>query len=125
MILNERAPSYVQDLQALLETLVRTSQSAGPTAGHAPHGSVFILRADRVTAPQRDVLRAVARAVLSSRRGTLAEQILRPQRSETAVAFLAEAASGDRSRRRTIRSRGRTSSSSTARAASPSRDGNT
>ncbi len=30
VILNERAPSYVQDLQAVLETLVRTSQSAGP-----------------------------------------------------------------------------------------------
>ena len=28
VILNERAPSYVQDLQSLLETLVRTSQSA-------------------------------------------------------------------------------------------------
>ena len=33
VILNERAPSYVQDLQASLETLVRTSQSAGPHEG--------------------------------------------------------------------------------------------
>jgi cyclic beta-1,2-glucan synthetase len=84
VILNEQAPSYVQELQALLETLVRTSQSAGTNGGHEPNGSVFILRADRVTGPQRDVLQAVARAVLSSRRGTLAEQIVRPQRPEPA-----------------------------------------
>ena len=49
VILNERAPSYVQDLQALLETLVRTSQSAAAHEGHAPHGSVYILRSDRIT----------------------------------------------------------------------------
>ncbi len=83
VILNERAPSYVQDLQSLLETLVRTSRSAGSHDGHAPHGSVFILRADHVTAAQRDVLQAVARAVLSSRRGTLAEQIVRAPRADT------------------------------------------
>ena len=29
VILNERAASYVQDLQVALETLVRTSQSRG------------------------------------------------------------------------------------------------
>ena len=82
VILNERAPSYLQDLQVLLETLVRTSRSA-PTETGEPRGGVFILRADRVTAPQRDVLQAVARAVLSSRRGTLADQVLRAQRPET------------------------------------------
>jgi cyclic beta-1,2-glucan synthetase len=82
VILNERAPSYVQDLQALLETLVRTSQSAGPHDGHEPRGNVYLVRADRVTAPQRDVLQSVARAVLSSRRGTLAEQMARAQRPE-------------------------------------------
>jgi cyclic beta-1,2-glucan glucanotransferase len=82
VILNERAASYVQDLQALLETLVRTSQSAEAHDRHEPHGSVFILRADRMTASQREVLQAAARAVLFSRRGTLAEQILRADRPE-------------------------------------------
>ena len=82
VILNERAASYVQDLQSLLETLVRTSQSAEHHEGHEPHGNVFILRADRLTASQRDVLQAAARAVLSSRRGTLAEQVLRADRAE-------------------------------------------
>jgi len=82
VILNERAPSYVQDLQSLLEALVRTSQSAAAHEGHAPHGSVYILRSDRITPLQRDVLLAGARAVLSNRRGTLAEQITREQRPE-------------------------------------------
>jgi cyclic beta-1,2-glucan synthetase len=82
VILNERATSYVQDLQTLLETLRRTSQSAGPHDGHEPHGNVHIVRADRMTAAQRDVLQAVARAVLSSRRGTLAEQLTRAQRPD-------------------------------------------
>ena len=85
VILNERAPSYVQDLQALLETLLRTSQSAGRHDGHEPHGNVYIVRADRLTATQRDVLQSVARAVLSSRRGTLAEQVARAQRPDAAA----------------------------------------
>src|SRR3970282_2721273 len=71
VILNERAPSYVQDLQSLLETLLRTSQSAETHDGHGPHGHGYIVRRDRMTAPERDVLQAVARAVLSSPRGTL------------------------------------------------------
>jgi cyclic beta-1,2-glucan synthetase len=76
VIVNERAPSYVQDLQTLLEAVVRTSQSALPAAP-APRGSVFIVRADYITSPQRDVLQSAARAVLLSRRGTLAEQVMR------------------------------------------------
>ena len=84
VILNERAPSYVQDLQALLETLLRTSQSAGPHDGLGLRGHVYILRADRVTATQRDVLQSVARVVLSSRRGTLADQVARAQRPDAA-----------------------------------------
>ncbi|KRT75419.1 MAG: glycosyltransferase, cyclic beta-1,2-glucan synthetase [Candidatus Rokubacteria bacterium CSP1-6] len=84
VILNERAPSYVQDLQSLLETLLRTSQSAEPHDGHGPHGNVYIVRADRMTAPERDVLQAVARAVLSSQRGTLAEQMTRAERPDAA-----------------------------------------
>jgi cyclic beta-1,2-glucan synthetase len=83
VILNERAPSYAQDLQALLEALLRRSQSVGPHEGSEPQGNVYIVRADRVTPPQRDVLQSVARVVLSSRRGTLAEQMARAQRPDT------------------------------------------
>ena len=96
VILNERAPSYLQDLQTALETLVRASQSATRHESHEPRGSVFILRADRVTLAQRDVLLAAARAVLSSRRGTLAEQVMRTQRSEPPAAAPARRAGARR-----------------------------
>jgi cyclic beta-1,2-glucan synthetase len=89
VIVNDKAPSYVQDLQTLLDTLVRTSQSASRTAGQDSLGNVYILRTDRVTAAQRDALEAVARLALSSRRGTLAAQIARAHRSDTAPAILA------------------------------------
>jgi cyclic beta-1,2-glucan synthetase len=84
VILNERAPSYLQDLQTFLETAVRRSQSAAPE-GSAPRGGVFIVRVDRLTPPQRDVLEAAARVVLSSPHGTLAEQLARAQRAEPLV----------------------------------------
>jgi len=82
VILNERAPSYLQDLQTFLETAVRRSQSAAPAEGPGPRGSVFIVRVDRLAAPQRDVLEAAARVVLSSRQGTLTEQLARAHRAE-------------------------------------------
>src|SRR5207247_162 len=86
VLLNERGASYVQDLQSALETLLRTSQSAGSHDGQVPHGNVFILRADRVTTSQLDVLQAAARVVLSSRHGTLGEQVVRADRSEVTTA---------------------------------------
>jgi len=82
VILNDRAPSYVQDLQTLIETLVRTSQSMPRPEGTEAEGRVFALRADRVTVAQRDVLQSVARVELSSRRGTLAEQVARAFRPD-------------------------------------------
>ncbi|HXD22854.1 MAG TPA: protein ndvB, partial [Gemmatimonadaceae bacterium] len=85
VILNDRAPSYLQDLQVLIETIVRTSESMPRAGGAEAQGRVFTLRADRATAAQRDVLRSVARVELSSRRGTLAEQAGRVYRPESAV----------------------------------------
>ena len=82
VILNDRAPSYVQDLQFLLETLVRTNQAMPRHEGHESRGRVFVLRADRVTAAQCDVLLAAARVALSNRRGTLAAQVARANRFE-------------------------------------------
>ena len=117
VILNEQAPSYAQDLQASLEAQVRTSQSRSRHEGHEPHGSVFILRADLVSAEDRILLQTAARAVLLSRRGTLAEQVVRRPRSQAAAVPLP--------RRRpatqpldVVRRRGPTSSSSTASVAS-------
>ena len=89
VILNEQAPSYAQDLQASLEAQVRTSQSRLRHEGHEPSGSVFILRGDLVSAEDRILLQTAARAVLLSRRGTLAEQVVRQPRSEAALVPLA------------------------------------
>jgi cyclic beta-1,2-glucan synthetase len=79
VILNEKAPSYAQELQTFLETLVRTSQSALRHERQETQGGVFILRKDLVSAQGRDALYAAARAVLLSRHGTLAEQLARAQ----------------------------------------------
>jgi cyclic beta-1,2-glucan synthetase len=81
VILNEQAPSYAQDLQASLEAQVRTSQSRLQHEGHEPSGNVFILRGDLISAEDRTLLQTAARAVLLSRRGTLAEQVAHQPRS--------------------------------------------
>ena len=84
VILNEQTSSYAQqDLQTALEAQVRTSQSRVRHEGHEAHGSVFMLRADRMSAADRALLQTAARAVLLSRGRTLAEQIGRRQRSQT------------------------------------------
>ncbi len=89
VILNEQAPSYAQDLQAALEAQVRAGQSRLQQEGDKPAGSVFILRGDLISAEDRTLLQTAARAVLLSRRGTLAEQVVRRQRSEAALVPLA------------------------------------
>ncbi|MEO8603574.1 MAG: glucoamylase family protein, partial [bacterium] len=82
VILNERSTSYAQDLQGALEALVRASQSRRhPEARPAP-GSVFLLRADLVSLEVRTLLQTAARAVLLSRRGSLAAQLKRLEEAE-------------------------------------------
>ncbi len=75
VIVNERAASYVQDLQNALETLVRMSQSRPQLGGHRVRGSVFVLRADLISEQTRGLLSAVARVVLVARRGGIADQL--------------------------------------------------
>ena len=77
VIVNERASSYVQDLQIAIETAVRTSQSR-PRYGVEPtHGAIFALRADLMSAETRSLLQAVARVSLLARRGPIADQLAR------------------------------------------------
>jgi cyclic beta-1,2-glucan synthetase len=79
VIINEKASSYMQDLQGSLESLVRGSQlRLSPDTGNAS-GKIFLLRADLLTPQARAQLQAVARVVLLSRRGTLSDQIVRSQ----------------------------------------------
>jgi hypothetical protein len=86
VILNERASSYIQDLQIALETLVRTSRSPPQTGADVARGSVFVLRTDLISAETRARLLSVARAVLSGRHGTLSEQLNRLPDADTAGA---------------------------------------
>ena len=69
VILNERASSYVQDLQIALETLVRTSQSRPPRRRGATAGPCFVLRADLMSPETRALLASVARVVLVGNAG--------------------------------------------------------
>ena len=85
VILNERAASYVQDLQVALETLVRTSQSRGLGSTDGARGGVFILRTDLIPAETQALLASVARIVLVGQRGSLADQLDRSRRQAAAT----------------------------------------
>ena len=123
VILNERASSYVQDLQIALETLVRTSQSrpqlgeertAGPRLRAArrpdPAGDT---RPSRVGRAGRARRRSAAASPISSTVRRIAESLPGPFRSGLSPL-----------RRRRSRRLCRTSSSSTGSAASPRTAGN-
>ena len=74
VIMNERGPSYFQDLQSGIEGLVRTSQSRrSPVPGVT--GSVFVVRSDLMAAETRALLLSVSRVVLVGQRGSLAQQL--------------------------------------------------
>jgi len=75
VIINERAASYVQDLQAALETLVRSGQRSQP--GPPGRGQIFVLRADLMRDDARALFPIVARAVLAARNGRLLDQLRR------------------------------------------------
>jgi cyclic beta-1,2-glucan synthetase len=82
VIINEKAPSYAQELQGSLEALVRGSQLRLSHDTSAASGKIFLLREDLVSPQTRIQLQSVARAALLSRRGTLVEQIARSQHRE-------------------------------------------
>src|SRR5229473_540544 len=86
VILNERPSSYIQDLQAALETVTRTNRSQSTPAGEGVRGSVYILRADLLSVDARIALQTVARSVLLSRRGSLAEQVKRVREPKPVIA---------------------------------------
>jgi cyclic beta-1,2-glucan synthetase len=75
VILNERASSYVQDLQLGLEALMRANLAKPPAGLSEPPGRIFIVRADLISAEVRALLISVARVVLVAQRGRLSEQL--------------------------------------------------
>jgi cyclic beta-1,2-glucan synthetase len=77
VIVNERAASYVQDLQNAVESAVRSSQSR-PRFGDMPaQGAVHVLRADFLSQETKNLVNATARVVLSAHRGRIADQLAR------------------------------------------------
>ena len=84
VILNEKPPSYEQELQGSLDDLVRASQQRISSDPNDVHGNIILLRGDLISPQERTLLQTAARAVLLSRHGTLAEQVIRSQRPETA-----------------------------------------
>ncbi len=75
VILNERESSYVQDLQAAIETHARITHPSLRDGNEGSAGKVFFLRADLISAFDRDLLISVARVVLVTARGRLSDQL--------------------------------------------------
>jgi len=77
IILNDRDSSYVQDLQAVIETAVRSSQSRPRTDDvmRPGKGAVYALRADMMTPDMRALLLSAASVVMTARRGTIGFQL--------------------------------------------------
>jgi cyclic beta-1,2-glucan synthetase len=98
VIVNERSASYIKDLQVTLETLTRTSRARISSGSDTEQGGVFVLRADLIPAETRSLLMAVARVMLTGRRGSLSDQLERtpprhskpPARRETETRNAAE-----------------------------------
>ncbi len=77
VIINEKTTSYVQDLQILLESMVRTSLRSFNEEVQVSCGNAFVLRADLLNEEEEQLLQTVARVVISCKEGSLAEQVTR------------------------------------------------
>ena len=125
VILNERASSYVQDLQIALETLVRSQPVAAAGRRERRAGRVFVLRADLIPPETRALLASVAR-VRAGRPTRQPRRSARPRAgSRTRPAARATQAAASPSAHRRSRPPPRRSSSSTGSAASPRTAANT
>ncbi len=81
VILNAKATSYVQDLQASLEAMVQSIQTAVGQERRTEDGGVFLLRFDMLSAEEHTLLLAAARIVILASQGTLSQQVVRLQRT--------------------------------------------
>ncbi|MDX2005446.1 MAG: glucoamylase family protein [Meiothermus sp.] len=96
VILDEEPASYASALQAELRDLQRVSQPPAETDGIL--GDVFMLQVGLLSSDELEQLQSVARVVLSSAKGTLAEQLsaLRPARTPPATSRLPKTLSRSR-----------------------------
>jgi cyclic beta-1,2-glucan synthetase len=78
IFINEKNTSYVQDLQILLESMIRTNMKALDEDNHIlNYGSVYAIRADLLNPAEKNLFNTVARMIISSEEGTLSEQLRR------------------------------------------------
>ncbi|MDP9127379.1 MAG: hypothetical protein M3N08_03845 [Pseudomonadota bacterium] len=84
VILNEQPSSYLEDLQNEIELLVRTSQALPRAYDESLKGKIHVLRGDQTTVAARNLLHAIARAVIVGHRGSLAEQLAFLPREDSA-----------------------------------------
>jgi len=72
VILNDRAATYVQDLQGLIEASVQAVRPPPRReTGRAPQGKVYVLRVDLLEPDRRRMLLAMASLVLVASRGSI------------------------------------------------------
>jgi cyclic beta-1,2-glucan synthetase len=76
VVLNDHAPSYLQDLQ---NTLLQMVESSPEQTWVDRPGGVFLRRADLMPPEDRTLLEAAARVVMDGADGQLREQLKRPQ----------------------------------------------
>jgi cyclic beta-1,2-glucan synthetase len=79
VILNEKATSYLEDVQVFVETMVN-AYAPRLQPGSDAVGSIFVLRADRLSPRERALLACAARAVLVAGQGSVAEQVPQGER---------------------------------------------
>ncbi len=77
VILNERGSSYTQELQTALENMAQAAHT--PSALSFTCGKVFVLRGDTLSEVDHILLASEARAILSTRHGSLSDQVKRTQ----------------------------------------------
>ncbi|ASK20345.1 GH36-type glycosyl hydrolase domain-containing protein [Halomonas sp. N3-2A] len=75
VIINERASSYIQDLQQAIEATILSSQARPRLHNGYAQGTVYALRADLASAQSRSQLLSIARVVLIAHRGSIAVQL--------------------------------------------------
>ncbi|MEY4564549.1 MAG: hypothetical protein RLZZ618_3826 [Pseudomonadota bacterium] len=81
VVLNDRGTSYSDDMQHVIEALIRQS-GAGPDAP-AQQGRVYVLRGDRLPDDERRLLMTICRVLLRGGQGLLSDQLRRRAPRET------------------------------------------
>ena len=75
VILNDGPPSCASDLQAAIESAIRSSRAGGHNQEEVRRGGVFPLRGDLMPASGGDLLLTAARAVFFAWRGSVGDQL--------------------------------------------------